>query len=102
MTPLRTVLAIAVVALAIGLGVAGYFIGRATGEDLTAAADRGARAGRAEGAADGTRRGYREGFQSGRKDGYERAYPSSYRTAYRAAFEDASLEPPEQVEVPGK
>ncbi len=90
----------AVVLLAAGLGVGGYFLGRSTGENLDAARAAGAAAGQNRGAAKGAAQGYAVGLKAGRKAGYGQTYPTAYRKAYRKAFEDAGLSAPTKVSLP--
>jgi len=90
----------AVVLLAAGVGVGGYFLGRSTGKDLGAARAAGAAAGQKRGAAKGAAEGYAAGLKAGRKAGYSQSYASAYKSAYRNAFERAGLSAPTKVSVP--
>jgi hypothetical protein len=82
-----------VLALAAGVGVGGYFLGRNSGEDLDAARAAGARQGQREGAARGAERGYGQGFRRGRRQGYRHSYGPAYDRAYNAELRKAGFEP---------
>jgi flagellar biosynthesis/type III secretory pathway protein FliH len=93
----RAILAgVAVVVCALAVGVAAYFVGKSTGEDLEAAQTAGARAGERAGTAKGTKQGYAAGFAQGRKKGYERAYAPAYRAVYTETLDDAGYEATEK------
>lgn len=91
-----------VVLLAAALGVAGFLVGKGTGEDLDMAREEGQVAGREAGAARGAKQGFKVGFRQGKAKGYDEAYEPAYRHSYSMAYEDAGLDPPrnKEIEVP--
>jgi flagellar biosynthesis/type III secretory pathway protein FliH len=84
----RRVLA-AVVGIGICAALGGYFVGRAGGEDLDAARDKGTLQGTHESTGAARRDGYDAGFKSGRKAGYKQTYKKAYKDAYKTATTEA-------------
>ena len=91
----RASIAIFLAIAALG-ALAGFLLGRSSGEDLDAARAAGELQGEREGTALGGRRGYRAGYARGERRGYER----SYRRAYRRAFEESRERGPVVVPSP--
>jgi hypothetical protein len=91
--------AAAVVFLAAGAAVGGYFLADSTGADLDAARAEGAVAGKKAGTVQGVRAGYSDGLRQGKEQGYESTYAGAYRDAYARAYEAADLTPPKKIEV---
>lgn len=75
--------AMAVLAGALVLLLAGYAIGRSGGADLAAARQQGAKAGLKAGSRTGGEEGYRAGYQKG------------YRSSFKAAYERAGAGAPD-------
>jgi hypothetical protein len=98
----RRILVVALfVAALIGLGAAGYYLGRSGGSDVDAARARGHKEGVSLGYAIGTHRGFQKGFSSGRTGNYDSTYRRGYESAYRQAYRDFGLQPPREVPPPG-
>lgn len=91
-----------VVAVCLMVGVAGYFIGRGSGEDVDVARLEGEYAGKQAGAVEGATRGYAAGFKRGRDVAFRKAYSASYRRNYIRAYQDVGLDAPrpKDIEVP--
>jgi hypothetical protein len=99
--PLKTLALLAgVILVAIAVGVSAYFYGKGTGEDLDAAREQGAKAGKAKGTARGTAQGLAMGLRKGRERGFNRAYAPAYKKAYAQAFVDSGLEKPAAADIP--
>lgn len=86
--PKIVLLSLAIILVAAGTGVAGYFIGQSVADEDSARQE-GFELGRGEGAADGEERGYDRGFSEGRREGY--------RTGRRRGVREAR----EEQENPG-
>ena len=89
----------AVLIVAIGLGVGGYFVGKGTGEDLESARAEGQAAGKKSGTAKGTAQGFKRGFKKGKAKGYEKSFGPAYKDSYIKAYEEAGLDPPDKKEI---
>lgn len=82
-------LAVALVALVIGGGVAGYLLGRDSDEDLQAAKTAGERSGEREAARRQDPAGLRRERAAGRREGYRRAYQPAFDRAKSTALSAA-------------
>jgi len=98
--PLKTLgLLAGVILVAVAVGIGAYFYGKGTGEDLDAAREKGAKAGKTKGTAKGTAEGLAVGLKRGRERGFNRTYAPAYKKGYAQAFTDSGLEAPAAADI---
>jgi hypothetical protein len=77
----------------VGTAACGYALGRASGEDLTAARDAGRASGQQAGAARGAERGYRAGLKNGERQAYRLAYRQARERTINAGRGEIAAQP---------